>query len=373
MLVTRNFPPMVGGMEKLNHRLLQGLMKDREPILCGPSGSAAHVPPGVEVAESPLSPLPVFFWSALRAAISLARRRRPRWVIAGSGLTAPIAWLAARISGAGCAVYLHGLDVIAPHPVYRLLWLPFVRRCDLAIANSSNTAALAQSRGVLLHRLHVVNPGVDPIAGPRSEVSARVLWGIGHRPMLISVGRFTQRKGLEAFVREALPTIVAQVPGVILVVVGSDALQALHGARQGEQSRIAQAALEAGVENSVLFAGQCDQPTLESALESADCHVFPVLDLPGDVEGFGMVALEAASFGLPSVAFRVGGVPDAIEDGRTGQLVRSGDYAAFAAAVLDQLRMGKTGQTVADCRSFANARSWDAFSARIAAILDSQT
>lgn len=371
LLVTRNFPPLVGGMEKLNHRLLQGLEPRWNPILCGPQGSGSHVGPGCEVLEVSLVPVHRFLRQSLRAAIGMARRRRPRWVIAGSGLTAPLAWAAARLSGARCAVYLHGLDVIAPSWAYQKLWLAFIRRCDLAFANSANTAALARSRGVPANRLHVVNPGVDLVAAPPPAVPARSLWGLDARPMLVSVGRFTRRKGLVAFVREALPAIVARVPDVVLVIIGAEATEALHGVRAGEESRIRQAATEAGVQGHVFFAGRCDQATLESALASADCHVFPVLDEPGDVEGFGMVALEAASFGLASVAFRVGGVPDAIAEGLTGRLVPPGDYIGFAAAVTDQLQRGRTPASESACREFAQARSWGAFSARINALLES--
>ncbi len=370
MLVTRNFPPLVGGMEKLNHRLLQGLASSRDVLLCGPEGCTAHAPSGAEVAEAPLAPLRRFLWRSLRAAMPMARRRRPGWVVAGSGLTAPLAWAAARLSGARCAVYLHGLDVIVPHAVYQRFWLPFIRRCDLAFANSENTAGLARARGVRCERLHVVNPGVDLLPGPAPATPARTLWGVGDRPMLVSVGRFTQRKGLAAFVRDALPAIVRRVPDVVFVIVGAEAVEALHGARSGEQARVEQAAREAGVEGHVLFAGRCDQPTLESALSDAQCHVFPVLDLPGDVEGFGMVALEAASFGLPSVAFRVGGVPDAIDDGRTGRLLPPGDYAGFADAVVEELQRGGSPEARALCREFARARSWEAFCTRIGALLD---
>lgn len=369
LLVTRNFPPLLGGMEKLNHRLLAGLAGPWSPILCGPTGAATHVPEGVEVVEAPLVPLWRFLGRSLVAAVRRARWRRPRWVIAGSGLTAPVAWVAARSSGARCAVYLHGLDLVAPHRVYQAIWLPFIRRCDLVFANSANTASLARSRGVRGDRVHVVNPGVDALPSPAPDVPAREQWGLGRRPMLVSVGRFTRRKGLAEFVRDALPRVLDRVPDAVLVVVGGEASDALHGAHGDEQSRIERAAADAGVSHAVKFVGRCDQPVLESALADATCHVFPVLDLPGDVEGFGMVALEAASFGLETVAFRVGGVPDAVEEGQSGRLVAPGDYTGFADAVVGILRQGRTSASEAACRGFARTRSWEEFSARIHALL----
>jgi phosphatidylinositol alpha-1,6-mannosyltransferase len=97
--------------------------------------------------------------------------------------------------------------------------------------------------------------------------------------------------------------------------------------------------------------------------------VFPVLDLPGDVEGFGMVALEAAAHGVPTVAFAVGGVPDAVADGRTGVLVAPGDYAALAAATLAQLDASNAADVAGQCRDFARGLDWAVFGARLRALL----
>ena len=76
---------------------------------------------------------------------------------------------------------------------------------------------------------------------------------------------------------------------------------------------------------------------LHAAYAEADALVFPVLELPGDVEGFGMVALEAAAHGLPTFGFRSGGVPDAVQEGRTGELVSASDYGGLAERLANHL------------------------------------
>jgi phosphatidylinositol alpha-1,6-mannosyltransferase len=87
-----------------------------------------------------------------------------------------------------------------------------------------------------------------------------------------------------------------------------------------------------------------------------------VLDLPGDVEGFGMVAIEAAAHGLATVGFRVGGVPDAIIEGSTGNLVEKGDYADFAARVGSLLERDGQEQSQRQCAAAAAAKfGWDRF------------
>ena len=101
LVVTRNLPPLVGGMERLNLRLICALAEDREVAVVGPSGCTASLPlPPGHVAEAPFRPLPLFLSAAAGSALRMARRFRPDTVIAGSGLAAPMAWLAARLCGA---------------------------------------------------------------------------------------------------------------------------------------------------------------------------------------------------------------------------------------------------------------------------------
>lgn len=372
LLVTRNFPPLLGGMEKVNQHLLEALQPVWRTALCGPAGSAEYAAAQTEVRQSRVKPLPLFLLATVWHATCLAWRRKPEWVIAGSGLTAPIAWLAARCAGGRAAVYLHGLDIIAPSRVYQWLWLFFIRRCDLAIVNSANTARLAQSRGVQPAKTHVLHPGTDlPLLDAEAARVFRQRNSFGQRPLLLSVGRLTQRKGLTEFVERSLPGIASRHPDVLLVVIGDEASDALLARAGSERERVLAAARIQGVERNLCFLGRCDDETLSAAYQAANLHVFPVLELPGDVEGFGMVALESAAHGLPTVAFAVGGVPDAVMDGRTGTLIEPGNYVALAEAVIRQLALARESDNVAACREFAAGKAWPVFGERLRSLLDS--
>jgi phosphatidylinositol alpha-1,6-mannosyltransferase len=114
--------------------------------------------------------------------------------------------------------------------------------------------------------------------------------------------------------------------------------------------------------------GAVSEEDLRGAYDASTVHVFPVRDIPGDVEGFGMVAIESAAQGLPTVAFDCGGVPDAVADGISGRLVKAGDYAAFAAAVIDVSRAGRETFDV-PCRRFAAGFEWTSFGEKMRAIL----
>jgi phosphatidylinositol alpha-1,6-mannosyltransferase len=364
LLVTRNFPPLVGGMERVNLKLCESLGEQGTVSLVGPRGCGQHAPPGADVAEVSLRPLPWFLLACAARAVARAIRSRPGVVVAGSGLTAPMAWLAARLSGSRTAVYLHGLDLVAPSRIYALGWLPFIRRCDVVICNSRNTRRLALDRGVPESVLSVVNPGVElPPAQDQAPAADafRASYQLGARPLLLSVGRFTRRKGLAEFVARSLPAIVAASPSVLLVIVGDEAVDALHGGQRNERARILEAAGTAGVADNVRFVGRLGEHALLGAYAAAACHCFPVLDMPGDVEGFGMVALESAAHGLATVAFEVGGVGDAVQVPESGVLVAPGEYEAFAAAVVGLLRDPPARATRDAARQFARSKDWQAF------------
>jgi phosphatidylinositol alpha-1,6-mannosyltransferase len=279
-------------------------------------------------------------------------------------------WLAARLVGARSAVYLHGLDVVVPSRIYQALWLPFIRRCDIVIANSHNTARLAAERGVVKARLHVVLPGTDlPGFDAAARRRFRAAVGVGERPLLLSVGRLTPRKGLTEFVRHALPIILEKKPDTILVVFGHNATDALAMRARGQSQvdRLVQAAHEARVKHALRLMPPCDDTTLSAAYDAADVHVFPVLDVPGDVEGFGMVAIEAAAHGLPTIGFRVGGVPDAIIHGSTGELIAAGNYGEFAESVL---RWVDSEEAVRwHCASDASRFGWHRFDKQLRCVL----
>lgn len=356
-------------MERLNLHLLTELAQSFDVRLIGPTGAAVHAPGCVPVAEAPLRPLSRFLLTAGRLAIQQARNWKPHVVVAGSGLTAPFALLAARACGARSVAYLHGLDLTVPHPVYRALWLPAIRRLDRVVVNSAATAEIARGIGVPPEHLTIVPPGV---ALPAQDTSARTRFRAAHGlegcTVLLSVGRLTARKGLREFVTEVLPTVVTNRPDSVLVVIGDVPENALYAQAQTPSS-IQEAARRGGVEGNIRFLGTCSDLELNDAYAGADLHVFPVRYIPNDPEGFGMVAIEAASHGLATVAYATGGVTDAVKDGLSGRLLAPGDTAGFGRAVLSLLENPPArGGVVA----FAQQFSWDNFGERMRTAIDQE-
>ncbi len=373
MLLTRNFPPLRGGMERLLHALAGELAGRFALDLVGPAGCEAHASGARSVRSVPLKPVWKFLLGSLVAAWTVARRYRPAVILCGSGVMAPAAWVVARACRIPFVVYLHGLDIVTPHLLYQGVFLPAIRRADAVIVNSGPTAVLAGKAGVQRERIHIVHPGVTAV---RPVMPADcVAWRTRHHlagPVLLSVGRITERKGLAPFLRDCLPALVAVEPGLTLVVVGGEATLALG--RTGASCLLPELKAQVarlGLEAHVRWLGEVAEAELQLAYASSNVLVFPVQELPGDVEGFGMVALEAAASGLPTVAFGVGGVPDAVDPARSGTLVTPGDAPAFVDAVLAHLHGRRAAINAQSCRAFADRFCWASRGEALAAALSS--
>lgn len=374
LLITRNLPPLRGGMERLVQHLVVSLDSKYGVAVIGPRGCKEFLPPRVHAQEIAHRPLPCFLLAGFLRASRISPRDGLALVLAGSGLTAPMAWWAARRARAPLVVYLHGLDIIAPSAIYQHLWLPVIRRADLVLVNSQNTRCLAIGRGIPDGVIEILHPGTElPGSDQDARTEFRKLHGLGDRPLLLSVGRLTPRKGLAEFIQNALPAIVARYPDVVLLIIGADASDAVRPAAGSECGRILRCADETGMSASVRMLPPCDDAALSAAYRAADAYVFPVLDLPGDVEGFGMVAIEAAAHGLPTIGFRVGGVPDAVVEGVTGSLVTAGDYVGLADQVTSWIARSGEARTRANCLAAAAKFGWDCFSERFHTLLHTLT
>ena len=365
LMVTRNLPPLVGGMESLLMRALTAITQRVQVELIGPHGIAERAPPGCKV----LAELPFSAGRFLPAASLLTYRyadpRRHQLCFGGSGLMAP-ALQAARWRGLPTGVYLHGLDLLYPAALYQGLFVSRLSAVDRILVNSAYTGRQALAKGLPEQAIRVVNPAVEmPLADPAVEAAAiQLRRELGGGPILLSVGRLVARKGVVEFIEQALPELVRRLPGLRLLVVGGEPPGG--GGRQVQRLRAAVA--RTGLEAAVSLLGSVSNERLAVLYASANLHVLPLVEIPGDVEGFGMVVLEAAARGVPTVAFDLGGVADALRGEAGGQLVPAGQYLRLVDAVCQVL--AAAAPTVrADLIEETRLRSWPRFGEQLVAAL----
>nr|WP_157139356.1 glycosyltransferase family 4 protein [Pseudomonas fulva] len=358
-------------MERLNWHMADELSKQASVRVVGPAGAAALKPETVTLDEVPLNPLPLFLLLSFLKGLWTALRWKPDVILAGSGLTAPTARLLSKLCGARSAAYLHGFDITVNHGTYRRLWRPTFKKLDRVIVNSTPTQALAIAAGVSQNSISIVHPGVSlpEVSQPAESIAAfKEKYGLTGKKILLSVGRLTTRKGLREFVELALPAIVQAEPDAMLLVIGEAPKNSLGAGIQSVES-IQEQAEKSAVIGHIRFLGVITESLLATAYEAANVHVFPVRHIPDDPEGFGMVAIEAAAHGLPTVAFATGGVVDAVAEGQSGHLVESEDYAKLAQAALQILTSGKTAEHTNTTTLFAQEFAWSYFGQRIATAL----
>ncbi len=355
-------------MERLNYHAFEALSERYDMVLLGPEECDDYALGRPVTGISTDSSLQYVMRCCFESC-RLSRQWKPDLIIAGSGVAALLARIAARWTGAATVTLVHGLDIIYPSRLYQMGFVPAIRGSDRVIANSANTARLALSAGVPQDRIEILHPGV---ALPKqcSEIQPPQLgFDLEGKVILLAVGRLIRRKGLPEFIRYALPEIVHKNPDVLFLVIGA-ASESSPLKKEGIEMDLQHAVIEAGMQEHVRLLGRVSDELLEQLFSITSLHLFPVLDLPGDVEGFGMVAIEAAAHGVPTVAFNAGGVPDALKDKVTGYLVEAENYAAFSQAVLRGLDALGKELSAQRCIEYATRFSWDKYGQRLCAICE---
>lgn len=372
LFITRNLPPLIGGMERLNWHIADELSKDYDVLLISHSEAKTIAPSKASFYGVILNPLPLFLIFAFIKTFWICLTQRPDILFAGSGLTAPITVFWAKIFRKKSLIYIHGLDIGTDNLAYNLIWVPAIRMADKVIANSTPTFEICVQKGVHQNKLEIIHPGVSFPAPKRNQSLINILktqFQLEDKKILISVGRLTARKAISEFVENSLPTIIRSHPNTILVIIGDTPSQSLNKNLQSKDSIIT-IARKHNIQKHILFVGNISDDELLSAwYYLADIHVFPVKHIPDDPEGFGMVAIEAAAHGMPTVAFATGGIVDAIADEKSGFLIEKNNYGQLSKKII-KLLINPSLINNSDCINFAKNFSWNKMKEKFTSLIN---
>ena len=225
-----------------------------------------------------------------------------------------------------------------------------------AVAN----VLLREDHSKLVH----LPPGVDltRFTPGIKSVELQKKWGIVDAPVIVSIGRLVARKGSDQLIK-AMPEVLQQFPKSKLLLVGTG----------NYQKRLEKLVRNLKVQDSVIFAGRVEHELLPDYYRLGDIFAAPCRSRYGglEVEGLGIVYLEASACGVPVIAGKSGGAPDAVLDGKTGLLVNGRDHREVGAAVIkllsDQPLRQKMG---ADGRVWMEQLwSWEGIGARFEEII----
>jgi phosphatidylinositol alpha-1,6-mannosyltransferase len=371
LIVTNDFPPRVGGVQQFVSNLVTNLRPDRVAVL-------APNWPGWREHDSALRfPVfrfpPRFLWPTrdlARKVRIVAAETEADVVLFGHGL--PLGLLGPGLAREGLPylVLTHGTE-------YWFALLPGTGEAlHRATALASRVTAISRFTGRVVRTavpqhvpVSLFPPGVDTdrFRPDVDGASVRSRYGLFDHPVIACVSRLVRRKGQDVLIR-AMATIRRRVPDAVLLIAGDGP----------DRDRLRALAESDAPRRSVVFTGEVSDADLPAVHAAADVFAMPCRSRLGglEVEGFGIVFLEAAASGRPVLAGDSGGAAEAVVDGETGLVVDGrhvGAVAEATAALLqDPVRaesMGKAGRVRAERlfswpRLGACLRAWLAEAAR---------
>ena len=361
------YPPDVGGISKFMSSMMSALGPDRVCCLTGVRAESAREREEStgRVYRRPLAfakpkYLQAIGWASAVAEIMM--RERPRAVQLATLYDGYLGLWLQKWLHLPYVIYAHGNEVL---DAMQGSWdghRRTIQSADCVFANSYYTADLLKKAGVQPERIQVVHPGCDVDKFRPIEVSIEdrrsILGPHAEKKVILTVGRLVIRKGHDLVIR-ALPQVLKAHPDTCYLVVGSGPAK----------STIASLANEMGLGDKVIFWENAKDSELLKIYNLCDVFAMPSrANLKScDVEGFGIVFIEANACGKPVIAGRSGGMADAVVDGETGFLVDPDDSDALAESLSRMIgdasfarRIGQQGRDRA-MREFA----WKLIAARV--------
>ncbi|MFT4535971.1 MAG: glycosyltransferase involved in cell wall biosynthesis [Saprospiraceae bacterium] len=370
LFITHKYPPIIGGMEKQSYELITRVAKSHDVIVHAYKGEG--------------SKLKWFLILKKKIKKILAKHKDIQVIHVNDGLmTAATLWLN-KYTEIPVVATFHGLDITFPSTIFQKRIVKKMHNLDGAICVSRATTEACLQRGFDKTKVYTVLNGVDhDLAEIDKEIGflARVRNETGvnlaNKKVIMTMGRAVKRKGFSWFLKNVMPGIG---PGVVFLMVGplntkpglgEKVINNLPaGIRSKFQLMLGMAtdvnaiteALESQVtKDKVHHMGKVSFSDLMQYLAIADVFVMPNIEVEGDAEGFGLVALEASLRGTPVIAAGIEGITDAVRDGNNGILLPSADARKWIdtinTLIKDEDRLAKLSKSAID--STLKNYGWD--------------
>ncbi|MBU0708409.1 glycosyltransferase family 4 protein [Patescibacteria group bacterium] len=326
LFVTRKYPPQKGGMENMMYGLISNYPGEKEVIALG--RKQIH--------------LLWFYPFAFLAAIWIVWQKKIDLIHIGDGVMAPLGFMLKVVTRKPVTMTAHGLDINFNYPLYKSVMPFFFRQMDHVVCVSNATKEECIKIGIDRSKTTVIYNGIDSQRWQREITKKKAKEKLGrelgidlkNKKVLLSVGRLAERKGVRWFIGNVMPKLPEDY---ILIVIGGDSevkgLGDLFLQVFTERALIQQIIVLHGLERQVKLVGRVSEEKLKVAYCASDVFVMPNIKVAGDMEGFGIVVLEANGAGLPVVGSRVGGLIDSIGANTNNILVEPKNSNSYVEAI----------------------------------------
>lgn len=317
LFITRKYPPQIGGMEKYSKGLIENI--DCQKRLIALKRSQWHL-----IWFIPYSIIKGFFMS-----------RDCDLIYFCDSFMAMAGVILKFLTKKPVLITAHGLDVTYSNPLYQFIIVRQLKHLDKIICVSNSTIDECVKRNVPKEKCLFIPNGVDFYKSDalsslhKSRLSYLKIKSsykkylfkyckkqMKKRKALITVGRLIKRKGVAWFVKNVVPNLDESID---YLVVGSG----------NDASRIKSLIAKQKLQNRVFLLGRLSETELKRVCFASDLFVMPNIKIKNDLEGFGIVAIEASNWGLPVLASDIEGIKDAIKNTKNGVLVETMNTKLF--------------------------------------------
>lgn len=341
LFISHKYPPSIGGMEKQSFELINGMAKYAQVIALVYDSRK----------ESKLS-----FFLSLKSKVKKVMNEHPDLdaIHLNDGLMAAFTLWLRKLSLVPIYITFHGLDLTFPLSIYQKLIVPKFKSYDGFIAVSSYTADVLRDKGFAESKIKTINNGVDvsnTILDDFNEnkVSQGLEERLKEKRILLAVGRPVRRKGFSWFVENVLSDLPNDV---VLLVAGSfsekkswiDRLMtflpgmikrylSLFLGYPDDKSNLINLSKQRAFHDRLILLPRLTDMELKYIYSISDLFIMPNVKVHGDMEGFGLVALESIIQGLPVLASNLEGITDAVSNNNNGFLINTADASEWKKAV----------------------------------------
>ena len=327
LLITENFPPKSGGSGRWFWELYSRLPHTEYSVLAGEwkDTNSFDIASGLSISRYTLSS-PEWgvisltgAWFYLKTIWHIRKQIKQQNITnLHCGRVLPegvMAWILNLFTGISYSCYVHGedLETAASSREQNFLCKHVIKRATKIICNSHNSASLVAKFGEAARRKAVVlHPGVDSSkfvpAEPNAEIRAGLNWL--DKKVVLTVGRLQARKGQDMMIK-AMPDILSNIPNFHYAIIGNGE----------EKQALTTLVNNLNLQEHVQFFSEISDLKMLTCYQQCDLFILPNRTIDNDIEGFGMVLVEAQSCGKPVVAGDSGGTSETMKVGHSGTII----------------------------------------------------
>ena len=366
LLLTENFPPKEGGSGRWFWELYSRLPNDKVLIVANdtPEGREFDKTHELDIVRIELESTEWglastkglgFYWETIRKVLKLVKEHGIEEVHCGRVIPEGVIARALKLlAGARYNCFVHGEDVetAATSREHSLLVKNVCKNASMLICNSENTANIVRKLGFDSgSKCEVLHPGVDTsrfeVAAP--DTSFRQQMGWSGKRVLLTVGRLQRRKGQD-FLIKSMPALLNEFPDLFYAVVG-----------RGEcYDELISLVDQHDLHDNVCVYPDMDDEALIKCYQQCDIFILPNRTIDNDIEGFGMVLVEAQVCGKPVIAGDSGGTRETMNIGKTGHIIDCSSTENLLNGLSPILRNREIVDGEVDIADYAKNRfNWD--------------